>query len=108
MLYFQNKTTYVALTKKNNIEYNRTMKPEKFVSIPKAAKILGFDRTHLFRLIKAKKIPAAKIGRNYIINIENLGLLTENLSKKDSKLVNKTVAKIFQEYGDVIRKLGAE
>ena len=84
------------------------MEQNKYISIPKAAEIMGMDRTQLFRLIKAGKIPAVKIGRNYAINLEDLGIGGEKVSDKDKKIIDKTIVKIFHDYGDVIRKLGAE
>ena len=84
------------------------MDQDKYISIPKAAQILGLDRTHVFRLIKSNKIPAIKIGRNYAIHLEDLGLNTNEVSAKDKKIIDQTIVKIFREYGDVIKKLGEE
>ena len=84
------------------------MKQQEFISIPKAAEILGLDRTHVFRLIKAGVIPAEKIGRNWAIALRDLGVFTDETTPKDKKLINETVHKVFHEYGDVIKKLGAE
>jgi excisionase family DNA binding protein len=84
------------------------MKKIKFISIPEAAQILGLDRTHVFRLIKSGVIPAQKIGRNWAIDSRDLGVFTDETTPQDKKLINETVHKVFREYGDVIKKLGAE
>lgn len=81
---------------------------EKYVTTTEAGKILGLDRTQVFRLIKAGKIPAERVGKNYVIKLEDLGVGAEALSKKEERQIEKSVSKVFKEYGDVIKKLGEE
>ena len=73
-----------------------------------AAKIIGLDRTKVFRLIKNGTIPAERVGRNYIIRKKDLFIFTDEVNAKEKRNINNAVAKVFLEYGDVIRKLGEE
>jgi len=84
------------------------MMKHDYISTKEAAEILGLSRIHVFRLAKAGKIPAVKIGRNYAIKKSDLGGYAGELSKKEKKNVERSVHKVFKEYGDVIKKLGAE
>lgn len=81
---------------------------QEFVSTTHAAKITGLNRTQVFRLIKAGKLPATRVGRNYIIKKKDLGILTNEISPKEKKRTEKSVDKVFEEYGDVLKKLGEE
>jgi len=84
------------------------MENKKYLTTTEAGEVLGLDRTQVFRLIKAGKIPAMKVGKNYLITLEDLGISTNEISTKEKKQVEETVDKVFKEYGDVIRKLGEE
>ncbi|MFA7244296.1 MAG: helix-turn-helix domain-containing protein [Patescibacteria group bacterium] len=79
-----------------------------YVSTIEAAKITGLNRTQIFRLIKVGKLPAARIGRNYIIKKDDLGILTAEITPKEKKNIEHSVDKVFEEYGDVLKKLGEE
>ena len=81
---------------------------QDFVSTIEAAKIIGLNRTQVFRLIKAGKLPATRVGRNYIIKKKDLGILTDEITPKEKKKIEKAVDKVFEEYGDVLKKLGEE
>lgn len=81
---------------------------QDYVSTIEAAKITGLNRTQIFRLIKANKLPATRVGRNYIIRKSELGILTDEITPKEKKDIEKSVDKVFEEYGDVLKKLGEE
>jgi excisionase family DNA binding protein len=84
------------------------MQQNEYISTIGAAEILGLNRTQVFRLIKAGKIPAIKIGRNYAIRKTDLGVYGGEVSAKEKKNIEKSVDKVIKEYGDVIKKLGEE
>lgn len=84
------------------------MQHKDYVSTMQAAKITGLDRTQVFRLIKNGTIPAERVGRNYIIRKKDLFIFTDEVNAKEKRNINSAVAKLFLEYGDVIRKLGEE
>ncbi|OQA04808.1 MAG: Helix-turn-helix domain protein [bacterium ADurb.Bin400] len=84
------------------------MQQEEFISTTRAAEILGLNRTQVFRLIKAGKIPATRIGRNFAIKMSDLGVMAGKPNHKDRQAVAQTVKRVLEEYGDVIRQLGEE
>lgn len=79
---------------------------QEYISTTEAGEILGLNRTQVFRLVKAGKIPAVKIGRNYAIKLSDLGVYGGEISNKEKKNIESSVDKVIEEYGDVIRKLG--
>ena len=84
------------------------MQHNEYLSTIEVGKILGLDRTHVFRLIQAGKIPAVKFGRNFAIKKSDLGIYAGDLSDKERKNVEQSVDLVLKEYGDVIKKLGEE
>lgn len=84
------------------------MMQQDFISTSEAGEMLGLNRTQVFRLIKAGKIPAEKIGRNYAIKRSDLGIYGGEISKAGKKDIEQSVDKVIKEYGDVIKKLGGE
>lgn len=87
--------------------YNVNMK-NKLITTTEAGQILGLDRTQIFRLVKAGQIPAEKIGKNYYIDLNDLGIGVGTPTKHEEKQIEKSVNKVFSEYGEVIKKLGEE
>jgi len=84
------------------------MEEKKYLTTTESAEVLGLNRTQVFRLVKAGKIPAIRAGKNYLIELGDLGIDTNEISGKEKRQVEETVDKVFKEYGDVIRKLGEE
>ena len=68
----------------------------KLISVKQAAERMGYSRVHIVRLIHAGKIPAQKVGRNYVID----SVALENM------LINVPVDMVVQEYGEVLQRLG--
>ncbi len=81
---------------------------KKFLSTGEVAKILGISRVAVFKKIKSGKIAAEKFGGRYLIEPHQLGLFYKTLDTKTKTKIKVTVQKIFDEYGDVIKKLGNE
>jgi excisionase family DNA binding protein len=80
-----------------------------FFSIPEAAKILHISRIALFNKVKAGKIKATKVGRNFIIQKKDLAEATgESLSETKKKEIDKAVDKAVKEYGETFKRLGKE
>ncbi|MEK7600521.1 MAG: helix-turn-helix domain-containing protein [Patescibacteria group bacterium] len=93
------------------MEQNTTKKT--FLSVPELAKMLGISRIAAFRKVKKGHIPAHKIGRMYVISMEDaLAFVNEGQSdvltepKKDE--IKKAVARVVQEYGETLKLLGKE
>jgi len=81
---------------------------KKYLSTTEVATILGISRVAVFKKISSGVIKAQKVGRNYIIDAEQLGLYYGKLDSQAKKKIKNMVKKIFDEYGDVIKKLGNE
>lgn len=84
-------------------------KDKKYFSAPEIAKLLGVSRVAVFKKIKFGDIKAEKVGRNYIIPREEyetlVGLFVSENRKQEIK---KAVDKVFDKYGDALKKLGRE
>ena len=80
--------------------------PPKMLSVTQAAKILGISRMHVLRKIRAGEIQAQKVGKSFIIDEKDLPGIYRPLSTADKKKVEEAIEKTFDEYGEVIRKLG--
>lgn len=82
------------------------MQDKQFISTTEAAKILGVSRITIFDRIKRGKIPAKKVGRNFIIEKNQIvrgkdAQLTDN----EKKLINKAVDRTIKEYGKTLKLL---
>ncbi len=85
------------------------LKPKKYLSIPELAKLLGISRIAVYKKVKAGKIKAEKIGRNYAIPQEVIQqILGRELSEPDREKIKEAVRRTVREYGDVLKRLGKE
>lgn len=81
---------------------------ENLISTTQLAKILGISRVAVFKKIKSGEIKAQKIGRNFVINKGDLGIiLGKKLGLKDKREIEKAVKKTVEEYGETLRMLGS-
>ncbi len=80
-----------------------------FVSTSEAAKILGVSRITVFNRIKLGKIPAVKVGRNFVIRKSDvLKAAGELLTSGQKRDIDKAIKRATKQYGDVFRRLGKE
>lgn len=78
----------------------------KFISTTEMAKILGISRVAVYKRIKKGQIKAVKVGRNYVINKEDLGgILNGDLTKKDKEMIDEFVKRMVREYGETLELL---
>jgi len=78
----------------------------KLISSTELAKILGISRVAVFKRIKAGQIKAVKVGRNYVIDKDDLGgILNDDLTRKDKEMINKAVKRTIKEYGETLELL---
>lgn len=85
------------------------MSEEKYISIPELAKLLNISRIAVFKRVKAGKIKAVKIGRNYAISQKYIAeILGKELGEGQKRQIEDTVKKTVAEYGDVLKRLGKE
>lgn len=82
---------------------------KKYISTIELAKILGVSRITIFNRIKKGQIKAEKVGRNFIINQQDLPeILGNDLTQKDKEEIEKAVKKTVAEYGETLKLLGKE
>ncbi|MEI6266397.1 MAG: helix-turn-helix domain-containing protein [bacterium] len=79
-----------------------------YISTTQAAKILGISRIAVFNQIKSGKIPAQKVGRNYVINRKDIGGIFRTITANDKRKINKAVGKVLKDYSSALKKLGKE
>lgn len=84
------------------------MTAKKYISTTEAAKILGISTVAVFKKIKNGVLPAQKIGRNYAVDPENLGLKSGRANKKIGRQIKDAVRRVVSEYGETLKKLGRE
>lgn len=74
-----------------------------------AAKILGISRIAIFKRIKTGKIKAKKIGRNFVIQKNDLPkILGAVLAANSKREIDIAVKKTVKEYGQTLKLLGKE
>ena len=85
------------------------MTEERYLSIPEFAKLIGVSRIAVYKQVKAGKIKAIRIGRNYVIDEKAVNaVLKTKVSDERQAKIKKAVKRTVSEYGDVLRKLGRE
>jgi len=90
------------------------MKNKKlYISVAELAKELGISRIAVFKRIKKGQINAEKVGRSYVISVDDANDITKshsskNLTKDQEADIKKAVAKTVKEYGETLRLLGSE
>ncbi len=84
-------------------------KEKKYYTVQELADVLKISRIAVFNKIKNGQIKAEKVGRNYVIYKEDLrGVITDELTEKIKKEIEKGVDKVVREYGDTLKMLGKE
>lgn len=85
------------------------MTNKSFVSTTELAELLGVTRVTVFRKIKSGEIKAVKVGRNFVIDKNDLpGILGTTLVSDNKREIEQGVNKAVQEYGETLRLLGKE
>jgi excisionase family DNA binding protein len=80
-----------------------------FLSTSEVARLLGISRIAVFKRIKSGNIKAIKVGRNFIIEKDDLTqILGSTLTNETKKELEKAVIKTVGEYGEALRLLGKE
>lgn len=80
-----------------------------YISTSEAAKRLGISRIAVFKRIKNGSLKAVKVGRNYVVDVtQNASLSEMSLSPTIRKELDAAVKKTVHEYGEALKRLGAE
>ena len=83
------------------------MKNKRFLSTTELGKILGISRVAVYKKIKAGRIKAIRVGRNFVIDRRDLGgILNEELTDKEKVKIRKAIKKTVEEYGETLKLLG--
>ncbi|MBU3955860.1 helix-turn-helix domain-containing protein [bacterium] len=80
------------------------MTNKKLLSTTQVATLLGISRVAVFNKIKKGEIKAIKVGRNYVIETDDV--IGENLNDEEKRNIGAAVDRTVAEYGEVLRKLG--
>lgn len=82
---------------------------KKHLTIPEFADLMGISRIAVYKKVKAGKIPAEKVGRNYVITDKTVKqILGKELSENKKKQIDLVVKKVVKQYGPLLKKLGSE
>ena len=86
------------------------MTPEKkYMTVPELARILGVSRITIYNRVMKGQIPAARIGKTYVITDQTVAdILGNKLTDRGKARIDAAVHKTVREYGEVLKKLGRE
>ncbi|MFH1288746.1 MAG: helix-turn-helix domain-containing protein [bacterium] len=89
------------------------MEEKPYFSIAEVAKILGLSRTAIYNKVKKGQIEAIRIGRSFAIADKIIKKLIKSikgtpLGDKEKKEIDKVVSRTINEYGETLKRLGAE
>lgn len=86
---------------------NQTIK--NYYSIQELADLLNISRQAVLKRINNGQIKAEKVGRNFIIQKDDIkDFLSTELSAKVKLQIDNGVAEVIKQYGEVLKKLGKE
>ncbi|HEY4497653.1 MAG TPA: helix-turn-helix domain-containing protein [Candidatus Paceibacterota bacterium] len=82
---------------------------KQLFSTAEVAKLLSISRVAVFKKIKSGEIKAVKIGRNFVIDKNDLPeILGSALGKTRQRIIENVVKKTVREYGETLKLLGKE
>jgi excisionase family DNA binding protein len=85
------------------------MKKQEYLTIPQLAKILGISRIAVYKKVRNGQIKAERIGRNYAIPRQAVGISRgKPLSASAKKEIDSVIQRVVKEYGETLRLLGRE
>ena len=85
------------------------MKEKEYLTLAQLGKILGISRIAVYKKVKKGQIKAKKIGRMYIVPVEQVSsILGESLDEKRKKEIEVAVKRTVEEYGETLKLLGRE
>ncbi len=82
---------------------NKTM-----MTIPEVANDLGISRIAVYKKVKSGQIPAARIGRCYLISSKIVQSLLQHNIQEDLDWIDYAVENTFKKYGIVFKWLSTE
>ncbi len=83
--------------------------PQDSLTIPQLADKLGLSRVAVWNKVKRGEIPAAKVGRQYVISARDARIAGgEELSPGRKRWLEGAVDRVVREYGPVLKRLSRE
>lgn len=99
----------IRLTYVNLINLMENKPKIQYISTAELAKLLHVSRIAVFKKIQTGRIKAFKIGRNYVIPIEEVMSAIGTFISPDKKTeIDQVVKRAVKEYGEALRLLGRE
>ena len=88
---------------------NQNKDKKEYLSTSEIAKLMGVSRIAVFKKIRNGSIKAFKVGRNYVVPMEEFrSAIGTFISPERKREIDEVVKKAVEEYGVALRKLGAE
>lgn len=89
------------------------MRKNEYLSIAQAARILKISRIAVYKKVKKGEIEAIRIGRVFAIPKDSIikrirRIKGHILTEQEKSVIQQAFTKTVSEYGEVLKKLGAE
>jgi len=85
------------------------MAEENYITIPQLAKLLGVSRVTVYNRVKAGKIPAKKIGHDYVITDQTVAdILGKKVSNQSKERIDDAVHRTVREFAQTLKLLSTE
>jgi excisionase family DNA binding protein len=81
---------------------------DRYLSTIQAAKVMGISRVAVLKQIKSGKLRARRVGRNYIIDRNDLAGIFRNITLGEKRKVSSAVKRVVKQYGPALKRLGKE
>ncbi len=79
------------------------------MTVPQLARELGVSRVSVWHKVRSGKIPAHKVGAQYVIKAEDANVaLGRSLTDEQRTRIHYAVGRVVKEYGSVLKKLSHE
>jgi hypothetical protein len=91
------------------VDRRETMLAQRDMTIPQLARELGVSRVAVWNKVKAGRIPARKIGAQYVIAAQDANvILGRSLTEEHRREIHHVVGRVVKEYGPVLKRLSRE
>ena len=78
------------------------------MSIPQLASEMGVSRVTVWQRVRRGQIAAARVGRNYVISADTVReVLGLDATPERTRRVSRAVSRAVEEYGELLKWLGA-
>lgn len=82
---------------------------KRILSVKEVADLFGVSRIAVFQWIRSGKLPAEKVGRAYVISVQDLPHhLIAQLTEQKKDVVRRAVTKAMEDYAETFKRLAQE